>query len=240
MEAEFKCKYKVQYKDIDSNFKLKLVSALQMFQESSMEHGESVNQGIEYLYKKGITWISLGWNISVIKMPQYLETVYVSTWTNSSKAATALRQFKMVDENGNVLILAEDKFAVLNIEKRKIIRIPPELMEKYVVDEGRVIDEDFPQLKENPEYAQTSQLQIRISDLDTNKHVNNLNYFEYALNVIPMEEQNKIKNIKINYKKEIQYIPYCTVSSKKVDNIYKIKISDMENKIANCLIEVEI
>lgn len=240
MESEFKCEYYVQYKDIDDSFELKLISALEMFQETSMQHGEYVKQGINQLYENGFTWISLGWNIKVLKKPRYLDKICVVTWTNNNIGATVLRQFKMIDEQGNDLILAEDRFALLDIKKRRISRIGSEVINKYVINDTRLILEEFPELKDDEEYDDNKEVQIRISDLDTNKHINNLKYIEYALNVIPIEEQNNIKNIKVNYKKEIRYMPYCMVSYKKVDNIYKIKINSKETTTANCLLEIKI
>lgn len=240
MESKFKCEYQIQYRDIDCNKKLKFASLLYLFQEASMLHGEVVGRGLDDLYKMNLTWVTLGWNIKVVKMPKYMQNVIVYTWTNSPSGASVIRQFKMEDMDGNVLAYAEDKFVLFDISKRKLLRISSEIVESYNPDDERTTHEEFPKLKELSEYNLSKEMEIQIRDVDTNKHVNNIKYVEYILEFIPLEEQEKILSMNINYKKEMIYPTKFNVCCSKLNNKYIFKIENIDTKELNCLIEVEI
>lgn len=236
---KFKCEYQIQYRDVDSNQNLKFASLLYLFQEASMLHGEDVGRGLDVLYKMNLTWVTLGWNIKIIKMPKYMQKVSVYTWTNFPKGASVIRQFEMKDMKGNTLAYAEDKFALIDISKRKLVRISNEIVQNYNPDEDRTTNEEFPKLKELSEYETSKEMEVHLPDVDTNKHVNNIKYVEYILEFIPLEEQEKIVSMKINYKKEMMYPTKFSVYCCKQNNKYNFKIENSDSKELNCIIEVE-
>ena len=240
MESKFKCEYQIQYRDVDSNQNLKFSSLLYLFQEASMVHGEAVGRGLDDLYKMNLTWVTLGWNIKVVKMPKYMEKVNVYTWTNLPAGASVIRQFEMKDIEGNTLAYAEDKFVLFDISKRKLVRISNEIVQSYNPNDERTTMEEFPKLKELSEYEISKEMEVHLPDVDTNRHVNNIKYVEYILEFIPIEEQEKIVSMKINYKKEIMYPTIFNVYCCKINNKYVFKIENSNTNELNCLIEAEI
>ena len=72
---------------------------------------------------------------------------------------------------------------------------------------------------------------IRRFDLDLNKHVHNLNYLDYAYEVLPEEVyfgDNELKNVEIAYKKEVALNEEIRIELYESDND-KLKIKERTN-----------
>lgn len=228
---------KIGYRDVDSFLNLKPASLLYLFQEASMFHSESVGAGVRELFKKRLAWVSLGWNIKIYKMPTYLEEVQINTWSNSPTGVYAMRQFEMVNKAGERMAVAEDKFVLIDIEKQRITRKVDVSAYKNEINEERTIEEEFPKLKENDVYSEKYNFNVQLRDIDTNMHMNNIKYLEYALESIPYEKHNKISQIHINYKHELKYPEEIHLCKEQKDDKYKFSFKDSQDEM-HALIEM--
>ena len=229
---------KIGYRDVDSFLNLKPASLLYLFQEASMSHSESVGAGVRALFSKNLAWVSLGWNIKIYKMPTYLQEVQINTWSNNPVGAYAMRQFEMLDKNGEKLAVAEDKFILIDIEKQKIVRKVDLDAYKNETSDERTIEEDFPKLKENDVCGEKIEFNVQLRDIDTNMHMNNIKYLEYVLESIPYELHNEINQIKINYKHEMKYPEKFYVCKEQEDNTYKFAFKNSETDDTHALVEI--
>ena len=73
------------------------------------------------------------------------------------------------------------------------------------------------------------QLKTRRTDIDINKHVNNLNYLDFAIEILPEEIYNQdLKNVRITYKHQTEPGETINIAYKKQEgkNIITIKTFD--------------
>ena len=61
----------------------------------------------------------------------YGEKIKATTWSKNAIRCYAYRDFKVYDEQGNVIILASSKWVLVDTIKGKIVRIDDELLKKY-------------------------------------------------------------------------------------------------------------
>ena len=98
-------------------------------------------------------------------------------------------------------------FFLINIEKRRPARILKEQYKMYGADGDmdKALDMDKVQKMEREDYYK--EFQIRYSDIDSNTHVNNVKYIEWAIESVPVEvvKDYEIKRIKIVFEKETKY-----------------------------------
>ncbi len=98
-------------------------------------------------------------------------------------------------------------FLFIDLEKKKILKVPGEMREWYTVEEEQTLDMDIdafhPNLRFDPELSET--IDIRPSDFDPPGHVNNAVYLDFLENLIhrAFNSQKKIREVVIQFQNEI-------------------------------------
>ena len=127
------------------------------------------------------------------------------------------------DEEGNLIGEALALFFLIDIEKRRPIRIQKEQYEFYGVDGDVDYDISMDKIEKNDEEQYNKQFDIRYSDIDSNNHVNNVKYIEWAIEAVPLDVINNyvIKRIKVIFEKETTYGDKISVSAtvKEIDDV---------------------
>ena len=74
---------------------------------------------------------------------------------------------------------------LIDIKKRRPIRMPDFINVLHENSPGRAVEDDFDKLPELQLEQYTKFFNVRQSDLDMNQHVNNVNYIEWGLESVP-------------------------------------------------------
>ncbi|MDY6064740.1 MAG: thioesterase [Finegoldia sp.] len=177
---------------------LRLNKVLDLMLEASGRHSYEVEKGIDY--KGG--WIILQWDIRIESLPQANKEIKVSTYSNFFNKFYAYRNFE-IHQDGKLIVDARAKFMVLDLEKRRPMRVPEVLQEAYSVagNEPRGPYVDYKIREEDLDYEIVEKLKVRKTDIDVNFHVNNARYVEWIENYL--NDIDQIERIEILYKHEI-------------------------------------
>ncbi len=141
------------------------------------------------------------------RYPMFGEKINITTEPVGFKKFYGLRKYIIRDEKEEIIGEALALFFLINIEKRRPMRIQKEQYDFYGVDG----DIDYDISMEKVEKMQTAEyskvFNIRYSDIDSNKHVNNVKYVEWGLEVIPVEviTNYELKRVKVDFEKETTY-----------------------------------
>lgn len=157
------------------------------------------------LPKRGIAWIILNWKLKVLSRPKSNSHLLVKTWISSSNALFFYRDFEILDENSKIVAIASSKWVLFGINKKSIIKIPEEVKEKYSCVDKLAFEEKWNEKLKEPECSEfVMDYKVQRRDIDTNHHVNNLYYLDYAYEALPEEIYNNFKfsNVEIMYKHE--------------------------------------
>lgn len=234
MGARYEKEYEINYYNVDSKGNLKLTSIADFLCDVGMHQSEQLGVGIEALTNDNIAWVFYKYDIQVIRYPNLNEKVYVSTEAAAMKKFYAYRNYSIKDAEGNVVIKGRGIFLLIDIEKRRAIRVPDTMGKVYDCN-GESFDID--NLDKKFEQEIYREFFVRYSDIDTNGHVNNTRYMEWALEVVPRDIFDKcnMSRIKVNFLKEIQYGHKINSEAKIIDedNKYIIhhRITDEEGTI---------
>ena len=228
----FEQKYTVGSRDIGNENKATNKAILKYLESIACKHSDEVGYGINTIEQTNAVWILLDWKLEVIERPIYGQTITVRTWSRKMEKCCAYRDFEVYDENNNKLARATTKWVLLEADTRKIQRIPEKMEEEYHSEpERQAFEEEIEKLREPEKEELSIQLKTRRTDIDTNNHVNNLNYLDLAYEILPDEIYNQdLKNVRITYKhqtnpRETVNISYTNNGEK---NIITIKT---ENKV---------
>ena len=172
----FEKSYTVGSRDVGNTNKATNKGMLKYLENIACTHSDQVGYGINTLQETKSVWVLLDWKFKLIERPIYGQTIKVKTWSRKMEKCCAYRDFQIFDENEKILAIATTKWAFIDLETRKIQRIPEEFASRYGSEPKRnVFEEEIEKLHEPKMEETTMFLKTRRTDLDINNHVNNLN-----------------------------------------------------------------
>lgn len=215
MNKGYTKQYEVMYRDSDYKLRCKLASMIDLFCDIGNIQAELVGDTIDFQLIHGCTWVFYKYDIKVYKYPKYREKINVTTIPVGFKKFYAFRKYLIKNEEGELLAEGLALFFLINIEKRRPARILKEQYEMYDVDGDmdKALDMDKIEKIEKEDYYKD--FQIRYSDIDSNTHVNNVKYVEWAIESVPVDiiKDYEMKRIKIVFEKETTYGDMVHVSA---------------------------
>lgn len=229
----FTIKKQIRYLDVDKNNRLTNVAIINLMQDAAGEHSESLQDGLNYKDINHTAWILLNWKIQVFSRPKYKEIVTVNTWARSFDKLCSYRDFEIYC-NEKLVAKATSKWVLINSESGKITKITPENIAKYEPNNESVFETIIEEKLKEPENSiLTFEEKIGRTKIDTNNHLNNVYYLDYAIESLPEDvyENNEFNNIEIMYKKSSKYKENIKCYYAKEDDKNFVTIKDEENNI---------
>lgn len=210
--------YQPRISDYDRNGKLSYEAILQILETAGSHHSDTVGDSVIEGSQSGIAWILTEWRVQVLRRTDSKEKLQIATWVRGkAPASTVFRDFILTDENGNEVIRAEAKFALLDLAAGRLTRISEELFASYLPEDKTVFDTAASRLRAPAEFDYEQTITLRKSDIDFNGHVHNTRYMDFALEVLPAEiyKKRNISDIRIVYAKPVKEGSVVTI--KKLD-----------------------
>ena len=240
----FEENYKISFSQMGIHDVLTNRSFLSLMENLAGQHSAYCHFSFSDIAKDNLSWVILNWKLQVFRRPKDEEEVVVETWGRFFNKIFVLRDFKVIDDDGNLCAIATSKWCLINNEKGKIAHMPDNLDEIYHgLNSTSVFNiDDLPKLNvpKDVEPSFSDKYKIRRFDLDFNHHVHNLNYLNFAYELLPMDVYtgNELNNVEIAYKREIKYGETIHSFLYTQDNQYTIVIKDEDEKIVHSIIKL--
>ena len=207
-ENKFSKSYDVLYYDSDINRNLKMVSLMKIFGDISALHEEALtSEGVKYLKDRGLSWIISSYLIDIKKPIKYRNSIKVETYLEGVKKFYASRVYKVYNEDLELIAEGKIIFLLIDLEKRKAVRIPKEYCELINMVDGGEVELKSIKIDKIVREDLESNILVRRNDIDYNKHVNNTKYLEWIIEATPeciLDEYSLIQS-KIKYEKEVRF-----------------------------------
>ena len=100
-------------------------------QDLAGEHSAYMHITFTDIAKDNLTWVILGWNLKVLKRPGEDENIKIKTWVREMNKAYLMRDFRVYNEQDELICVATSKWVYIDIEKGKIIKVSAEVEELY-------------------------------------------------------------------------------------------------------------
>lgn len=207
----FKENFKIQLKDIGKGNFVKNKGILEILENIATHHSDMVGYGPNDIETTGITWILLDWKLQVLKRPKYGQILSVNTWgrtiNGEIKKAYTYRDFEIYDEGNNLCAIATSKWAIVNINTGRLMKIDDEVIKKYKIEDKNVFKyNELDKISAPETFSNEITYKVSRRDIDLNGHMHNLYYLDLAYEVLPEEiyEKRPFDNVRIQYKKEVK------------------------------------
>ncbi|XP_024995269.1 palmitoyl-acyl carrier protein thioesterase, chloroplastic-like [Cynara cardunculus var. scolymus] len=191
-------------------------SLLNLLQETALNHvwmsgllgdGFGATHG---MMKNDLIWVVSRMQLQVDQYPIWGEILEIDTWVGASGKNGMRRDWEIRSHaTGIVFARATSTWVMMNQKTRRLSKMPDEVRAEISpwFIKKQAIKEDCPEkiekLDNNARYV-NSGLQPKRSDLDMNKHVNNVKYLGWMLEAIPDEclESYQLSDITLEYRRE--------------------------------------
>lgn len=226
--------YYIHYYEVDYKKRLLITSIMNYFGDLSIYQSEKGGVGLEYLKENNLGWVIYEWDIHINRYPRYGEKITVRTMPFSLRKFYAYRKFEIIDSKGEKIVTADSVWFLIDTNRRKPKKIVTDMYKAYGIDEDRNQPLDIKKISNLDRIDVEKSFYVRYSDIDTNRHVNNVKYVSWAIETVPKEIviQYTLTNVKVAYKKETTYGSNISVLTEinKLDNkvhcIHKVVNSD--------------
>lgn len=190
---------RIRYSELDSNAVLSMGALVNIFQDCANFDSQDHGVGLSFLMENKMAWVLLGWEFDVRRLPGLGEQVVVSTLPYDFKGAFGYRNFVLKTKEGELLAQADSMWMFANWETLRPLRIPEEIYGKYELEEA-VFQADLRTKPEMEGLEEVEVFHIMRQHLDTNQHVNNAQYVDFAAQYLP--KGCMVKNMKVQYRKQ--------------------------------------
>lgn len=215
--------YNIHYYEVDIHKRALITSIINYLGDMAMYQSETLGVGIDYLMENNMAWVLYKWDITMDSYPLLNDTIRVETFAHSFKRFYADRKYEIFDGKGNKIGHADSIWILINTARRRPIRVTKDMYEVYGI-EGSSTPINIENILSMNKVDSKKSFQVRYSDIDTNKHVNNVKYAAWAIETIPKDIilNHELKNIKVTYIKETTYGETITVSTEIIKEEAKI------------------
>ncbi len=236
----FTKKEEIRYLDVDKNNKLTNKALIDHMQNTAGEHTNLNGDGLKDKEKTHMAWLALNWKLQVFDRPQYGEQSKIKTWVKKTELCCSWREFEVYC-NKKLVAIADSRWVLINSENGKIMKVPEEFIEKYQPKGKGVFEDELQEKIKEPQnltfaYEET----VGRAKIDTNNHLNNLYYLDFAVESLPEEvyESTEFSKVQIMYKKQVKYKDTVRCFYSNENNKHTVVIKSEDEKTLHAIVEL--
>lgn len=204
LEPVWKENFHIRSFDIDFNAKLRISSLCGFFQEIAGKHAEHLGVGYFSMQETGMVWMLSGLHIKIHEYPVWEDDISIETWPMGMERLFYRRDFHVFKKK-QMMVSAVSFWLSLDIKSLRPRVFP---IDENVIKSnyGRFALEGSLGSIPSPQGGIITSRDIRFSELDQNKHVNNTRYVEWIMDQFEISklEKSMPRFFGIEYKHEVK------------------------------------
>ena len=195
---------KVQSFEVDLNSRIKPYYIQCHLQEAAYDGSAFCGVGYEVVHPMGLAWVLNRLHVSFKSLPMWGDEVRIETWSRGQQGPLWHRNYQMF-KGEELLLSATSAWTVLDLSTRSLYRgVPPFDPEKHLAEDTLPFCAKLTVPKHLEMQDAGSHVPL-FSEIDTNGHVNNCVYTDWALNSLPFDylANREIRDLEVNYYREV-------------------------------------
>ncbi|OFY54613.1 MAG: hypothetical protein A2X22_03280 [Bacteroidetes bacterium GWF2_49_14] len=190
---------------VDARKKLSIPSLFGLMVEIAHHDAERRGWGYSGMIAQNQAWVFLRSLIRVGRMPEWGETIRIRTWPKTMEGITAYRDIQFRDAGGEVIISATTLWSIIDLEKRKPVRLTPGEYTAGKHANMHAVEEKPVKIHGGEALHAVNSFRAAYNHTDMNLHVNNARYIDWVLNEMPVKllKERDIREIQVNFNAEL-------------------------------------
>lgn len=190
---------RVRYSEVDHKGTLTLPAVMNYLQDCSTFQSEDIGVGLSVLRGKKRAWLLSYWQVEIRRFLKLGEKVTAGTLATGFKGFFGNRNFYIDDAGGNRVVCANSIWVFIDTETGRPTRPGKEDIIPYGLETPLEMEYEGRKIL-LPEAAQALEpFPVRKAHIDTNEHVNNSQYIQMAMDILPGDIQ--VHKLRVDYKK---------------------------------------
>lgn len=194
---------RIRFSEVSNTKEITLPAIINYFQDCSTFQSEELGLGFEFLEAHQKCWILSSWQIVIERYPKFGERVTISTWATGFQGLYGTRNFVMKDMAGNAVAYANSIWVFMDVKSGRPSKPKPADFEAYGTEDAFEMEYAPRKIARAKESETADTFPVRKYHIDTNDHVNNCQYVQMAMEVLPV--QMIIHQVRVEYKKSAVY-----------------------------------
>ena len=194
---------RIRYSECDHRGTLTLPGIINYLQDCSTFQSEDIGFGVKKIKEQKRAWILSYWQIVVERYPKMMERVTVGTFASKFKGIIGERNFFLNDAEGRRIVSAASVWVHMDTERMRPVRPSEEEINAYGEEEPLDMEHEGRKIVLPEHIKELESFPIRRYHIDTNEHVNNCQYVQMALEMIPADKI--IRQVRVEYRKSAVY-----------------------------------
>lgn len=176
---------RIRYSECDSQARLTLAALMNYFQDSSTFQSEILGVGGDYLKENNLVWVLSSWQIVVDRYPRLCEEVEIGTYPYAFKGCFGYRNFFMKTKEGEMLARANSLWTLLHLKEQTMAHPTEKMKQVYTLSERLAMEYADRKIAVPEGGAREETILVKKHHLDTNNHVNNVQFVDMAMDSLP-------------------------------------------------------
>ncbi|GJM32764.1 MAG: acyl-ACP thioesterase [Saprospiraceae bacterium] len=221
--------------EIDNQKKATIQALIRLMQEAAMQNVMKLKLSVWDMQPHHISWVLLRKDLRINRLPSLGEKILVKTIPTGFEKYFSFRDFRIFDQQQQLLAYSSSSWLLMNTLTRKMARIP-----EFILQFGSKMPPSDTYLP-RPECRFPSFEQVDIEEnfrvnwhhLDFNQHLNNTQYIAWMLDAMPKEylQNGTLKRLEIQYRHECKYQDMLWAQTQQIgDKTFIHRLINQENQ----------
>lgn len=171
---------RVRYSETDSRGRLTPEGIMEYFEDCTTFQSEDIGLGVRYLREIHRVWVLSFVQIGINRYPSLGERIVIQTIPYDIKGFLGYRNFVLRTPEGEVLAYANTMWTYLDTESGRPVKAPDSMAEAYGLSERYPMEYASRKIPLPEELTAFEDIVVKQHHLDTNDHVNNVEYVRMA------------------------------------------------------------
>lgn len=217
------------YSVMDASLHMTVPAILDCFQDAAIFEAENGRITVRYLYDRHIAWLLSSWQIVIGRRPKLNERIKISTAPYAFRGFLGYRNFTLTGEDGVVIVKAASIWTLVDTKKLCPTKLPQDIQDGYVLEQKLEMEYAPRKITLSGDGEEQGQFKIRKSQIDSNQHMNNVEYVRLAMETL--QDGAVITQLRAEYKKAAHVGDLVTAVVVKTDNKHQVVLQDTEGGI---------
>lgn len=195
--------------EIDGHRRCTAASLLKLMQEAAMQNVVDLGLSVWDLAAQNISWVVLRMDVDFFRLPMLGEKIRVVTYGSGFEKLFAYRDYRVYDEQNNLLAQASSTWLMMDVHTRKMARIPDYIMAFETPPREECLPRPLSRMPKWEEHTPQMERSFRVNwhELDFNRHLNNIYYMQWMLEVMDDAhlQNGTLRRMEIQFKNECQW-----------------------------------